>query len=416
MYDFKKYLFQTEGESCYLFWMDVERLKNSKKSYQWIRKLILRINRHYIADGGKFQLKSAFRDELATMQKIDEPQERWSTMQQIKYLMKCQEEVLVKLRTYWSKRYAIIIEEEVAKGVRMMFPRTCTAKTEDEQDRESDDSTSRAKDKQVGKSDGTSRPERKRQTSGSTHFPPLVASESDYETEMKRSHIKLQMSRVPPLISNKHRGSITQAVSNESIAQMSILSSKSTADFLISHSTFSLFSSTSSTFDYPLEDFDNVQLEPYLCASLRADFTAGNPFLKFLKFFKNDIQAFNYMLFWQSVENILTQDEMKRWFNGWTLRNFGEEAADKTSPYLSYFEPYFLAKDLQQLCHFFLQPKALHKVSLPTRMVNELMSLLPRGLGRGLLLTAQDHASKVSTAAVCAEGTIAIDNVGPLAI
>lgn len=379
MHDFKKFLFQTEGEALYLFWMDVEHLKCHQSQF-YIRKMIIRISQTYIADSSPFQLSSALRDELVSVQKSDEPQNRWNTKQQIKELVRCQSQVLQCLREYWCKRYALVKVKEL--------------------DGESvEPEKKEAVLKRPQSSHGTSEfalkspvevPESK-----SEHLPSVDSSESVSKNVTRRvSHIKISTSKIPYLFSGE-KSNIIESVSNDTLAQATILS-RGVPNSLLSSSAYSLFSSSSSLLrlDLSQKKNDNSHLEPFLCATLRADFTAGNPFLHYLKATQPSSEAVNYLLFWQSVENILTQDEMRRWYTQWCLRNLKKE--DKLSPYMSYFEPYFVAKNLQELCLFFLQPKSIHKVNLPQDVQEELGVLLPRGLGQGLLLAAQDHAIKVS--------------------
>lgn len=173
---------------------------------------------------------------------------------------------------------------------------------------------------------------------------------------------------------------------------------------LVSASTYSLFSqSTSSSpqlqqdlmVDY---DLTFAHLEPYIRASLRSDFTAGYPFLSFLRKIKADYRAANYLLFWQSIEIILTQDEMKRWYTTCSRGLPGKiplRDPSKPCPYLSHFEQCLVAKDLQELCQLFLDPKGIHWVELPENVEEELRTLLPRGLGQGLLLATQEYVVKV---------------------
>lgn len=226
---------------------------------------------------------------------------------------------------------------------------------------------------------------------------PLVSSgESTLvkDEAKKASHIKTSTSKTSCLL---EKSTLPQALSIDTLARSTILSRGEPKD-LVSSSMYNLFSGSGSSssllrLDLCQEvDDDDHHLRPYLYAAVRADFTAGNPFLKYLKGTRPNPKAANYLLFWQSVENILTQDEMRRWYTSWCS---SEHLGDKPTPYLSYFEPCFVAKNLQELCLFFLQPKSLHRISLPKDIEEGLQLLLCRGLGQGLLLAAQEHAGKV---------------------
>lgn len=233
------------------------------------------------------------------------------------------------------------------------------------------------------------------------HLLSVVSRDSTSRDGPRRaSHIKISPSEIPYLFSGE-KNVVTQAVSNDTLAKASILSC-SEPNTLLSSSTYNLFSKSSSSLlqaELSHEKSDSVLLEPFLRATIRADFTAGNPFLRYLKECRPaNPMAVSYLLFWQSVENILTQDEMRRWYNVW--RNVKEEKVKdeedgRPSPYLSYFEPYLVAKNLQELCMFFLQSRSVHRVELPQDMAEGLSLLLPKGLGQGLLLAAQEYAIKV---------------------
>ena len=474
MYDFKKCLFQTEGETLYLFWMDVEHLK-CHQSYLYVRKLIIRIGQTYVADSSPFPLVPGLRESLVSVQRTDEPQNRWDTKQQVKELVQCQAKALLSLREYWCQRYGIILQErgrvECREGEESrlalregeegrLTPRDDGKLTPRDDGRARDgiarlapgmrDTTrSKSVDLEVAvekrgdalsitssgirpssavprlvtpksKSGGTryplirsstmpSREEKSRPSSAqeSKHHLPAVGSkdsltegeeegEKEGEIGTKRAlHIKTSTtSKMPPLSGSMFTRDGTDIVSKLTSAE---------PNPLISSSMYSLFSASSSSSSLlrlnlreEREDNDAPYLDPFVCATLRADFTSGNPFLRYLKATGHHSQAVNCVLFWQSVENILTQDEMRRWYTGWCVRHLEGSQEDRPSPYLSFFEPYVVARNPQELCLFFLQPKSPHKVRLPKDVEQDLAQLLPRGLGQGLLLAAQEHAVQVS--------------------
>lgn len=386
MYEFKRFLFQTEGERLHLFWMDVEHLKCHQSQF-YVRKLIIRITRTYIAEGSPFMLSNSLREGLVAVQKSDEPQNRWHTNQQVKELVQCQTRALETLREYWCQRYALKHRDE-RFGSKELFL-----------SKKPHPSSSRAcsVDKLMRRS--------ARQSSYRPESLPLVESGESVaarEGTRRASHIKISTSKIPFLYSGE-KNVVTQAVSNDTLAKSTILA-RSEPNTLLSSSAYSLISRSSSSLlqkELTLEMSDDVQLESFLCAALRADFTAGNPFLRYLKEVKSNPACVSYLLFWQSVENILTQDEMRRWYTMWRLVNKEEVDDTPTSvPYLSYFEPYLVAKNPQELCLFFLQSRSLHKVDLPDDVTEGLALLVPKGLGQGLLLAAQEYAIKVSLKAL----------------
>ena len=472
MYNFKKFLFQTEGETMYLFWMDVEHLKCHQSQF-YIRKIIIRICHTYIMDGSPFQLSSSFRDELVSVQKANEPHNRWNMNQQIKELVRSQAQVLKCLREYWCVRYALrelggreeggdkekkeksetggggsgkrlspvrtsISDEKIPRktsplssldsdeivGKLSPVRSTCSdgnlkrtpsekpvRKTVSEEEMASKHSLVKRSKEKVAHQDAPMRSatseEKIFQRSAAArkslaeeqHLPAVTSTESaDKGKAKKASHIKISSSKIPYLFSgaNREKSIVAQSMSNDTLAK-STIHSKPDPNSLLSSSAYDLFSESSSSLlhlDLIEEKYDSLHLEPYICAALRADFTAGNPLQRFFKTTSRNPEAVNYMLFWQSIENILSQDEMRRWYTINCLRA-ADKADDTPTPYLSYFEPYLVAKNLQELCLFFLQPKALHKVKLPRDMEEKLSLLLPKGLGQGLLLAAQEYAIQV---------------------
>ena len=229
------------------------------------------------------------------------------------------------------------------------------------------------------------------------HLPSVTSRDSmPCDGAGRAPHIKISSSKIPYLFSGE-KDVVTHAVSNDALAKMTILSC-SKPKTLLSSSAYSLFSRSSSSIpqaEVGQDKSDSVLLVPFLCATMRADFIAGNPFLRYLKESKAHPVIANYLFFWQSVENILSQDEMQRWYNVW--RNVKKEGKEdgRPSPYLSYFEPHLVAKNLQELCTYFLQSRSIHRVELPQDMAEGLSLLLPKGLGQGLLLAAQEYVVKV---------------------
>ena len=409
MYDFKKSLFQTDGESAILFWLDVERLKLANQGNFWIRKLVNRIFMTYIADGSPFQLGTPSREELAKLHS-DQQQILWNLKQNIRELIVCQKEVLQRLRTYWCQRYVSKAEEVGGFVVLNENP-----------DEQSDDSHHIRIDV-IHEKSHVSR--LKQEFPHELHMPMIIVDRGDSSVAKRASHIKCHNDTSLPHLPEKVKKStlLANAISNESFSKIA-MSMHNVPSGLISGSTFDLFSASTTTStashqhkrehkgehkgEHKREHKEELKKqsnifnpEPFLCASLRVDFAAGNHFLRYLKKIQPNPQAINYMLFWQSIEIILTQDEMRRWFFLWsqchltrTTVNSSENTID--CPYLSYFEPYFIARDLKELCDLFLCPKSLHRVQLPKNMEEKLEQWIRRGLGQDLLLAAQKYAAEV---------------------
>ena len=370
MYDFKKFLFQTEGESSYLFWMDIERIKSSNLRHHFLRHLIIRINHTYIANGSPFQLKALFRDDLSFLQHSDQHNTQLNAQQQLKELVRCQKKVLENLRVYWCKRYYLKGEENKFEGdtdeKQEDEPITCEVKSTDM---------------------------KPANTITDEHFLPALVT--DKGINKRTSHIKVQVSR-KSLFPLEEKSVLDYSLSNDTLTKLITLPQIVSGN-LISSSTYNLFSTSFSGLQHKLKSkkVKDLDLEPYLYASLRADFTIGNNFLLYLKQVASNTQAVNYLLFWQSVENIFTQDEMEKWFTEWCHASL-DERKDKPSPYLNYFESCLIARDLKELCMYFLQPNSICRVKLPFDVMEQLNVLLPRGLGQRLLLSTQEYARKVS--------------------
>lgn len=137
------------------------------------------------------------------------------------------------------------------------------------------------------------------------------------------------------------------------------------------------------------------RLRSLLCATVRADFVAGNPLLRYLSACSSR-ESQDHLLFWWSVELVLTQDEMERYYQARV------PAAD--CPYLTSFETQPVAQTMSELLVLFVEEGARHPVSLPQPLLNGLGTCLRKGMGRSLLLYAQEHVIEVSGGRGCRVG------------
>lgn len=129
----------------------------------------------------------------------------------------------------------------------------------------------------------------------------------------------------------------------------------------------------------------------YLQASLRCNLLAGAPLNHFFKSSKcqqSEDTTTNLLLFWNSVENLLMKDEMRRLHN----RCHGVGTISKHS---CLFDGPPLANNLKSLLELHFQQTSLFPIQLPAPMKEQLQILLPKGLGQSILLSAQEYASKV---------------------
>ena len=134
-------------------------------------------------------------------------------------------------------------------------------------------------------------------------------------------------------------------------------------------------------------DEDSKLHHSLLCTSIRADFVAGNPFLRYLSTCSRLSQ--DHVLFWWSVELILMQDEMKRYYRS--------RVSTEDCPYLTSFETQPVAQTLTELQRLFIEEGARHPVSLPQPLLHSLGTCLRKGMGWSLLLYAQEHVIEVSS-------------------
>ena len=356
MHQFRRFLFHSEGESACLFWLDVERLKHTRDP--WIaEKLVLRIQELYLRDGSHFSLSDELKEKVLLLYCREGnllPSKRAGN------LAGAQSIVLHSLKSYWCKRYVLHLNTPSACS--KLSPTVSTI----------------AQSEEICRKHATT-----------LHLPRIITDEgnSGADAQVKQiSHIKLNSCTLPVISSGT---SLSGGASSKRFHQsFESGNKKGPPSLLITPSTQALFPQcTASTYQHSSQRLHH--LHSFLYASLRADFIAGNPLLRhFVSLQSEGRRALNHLLFWQSVENILTQDEMKRWYK----RN---KCAESTCPYLSYFEIYPVALNLQELLNLFIREMAHHKINLPEQVRKGLSILLPRGLGQSLLLSAQDYVAEV---------------------
>lgn len=132
----------------------------------------------------------------------------------------------------------------------------------------------------------------------------------------------------------------------------------------------------------------------YLQSSLRCNLSAGAPLSHFLKSSKchsSGNSATNLLLFWTSVENLLTRDELRKWHN----RHCTVRKAGSNSAYSFLLDDHPFAKNLESLLELHLLQASPYSIQLPASMKDQLQTLLPKGLGHSILLSAQEYVSQV---------------------
>ena len=354
MHQFRKFLFDTPGEAASLFWLDVERLRNTGED--WVKtRLLSRIQYSYITDGAPFQLLPEVRDILLQSTYGGQLFLRESI------LYKAQAVVLENLRSYWCMRYAIHWKE---------FQEQLRSTTVSQVFR--DEETA---------SGGTERPP----------IPNIIVNEGNSRndsTPEKAAHIRIGSAVSFP-------GEALRARADTAMVDSKLLedseSCKDSIQTLLSRSTEKLMPHSE---DKPVKHTSNppeakdLNMLPFMFAALRSDFVARNPFMKFLKSSHSKSNALNCLLFWQSVENILTQDEMNRWYAA-------NKQREGPCPYLTNFELCPIARNLDELTRVFIKDKAKHRIYFPVGVKLELSAHLKRGLGQNMLISAQGYTAQM---------------------
>ena len=359
MYEFRHFLFQTEGEAACLFWLDVERLKHTQ-DLLIAEKLISRIHQLYLRAGNHFSLS----DELKETVFLYSSENQLFPSKRVSNLLGAQNIVLHNLKSYWCKRYILHLNK-------------CSTRSRSEV---------RHTISNIAQSAGICR-----KHTDSLHLPQIVteSGNSGADTQAKQlSHGNLNECTLPGINSSGLLGTATKTARFVSSYESRKMKGPS---LLITPSTQALFQQSVTSTSQPLKNISRPpHLQPYLCGSLRSDFIASNPLLRHFASLRSEgLKALYHLLFWQSVESILTQEEMKRWYRK-------HKCTENTCPYLTYFELYPVAANLQELLRLFIRERAPHKVDLPREVRQQLCLLLPKGLGHSLLISAQDHAAEVS--------------------
>ena len=351
---FRRFLCQTEGESLWLFWKDTERLKLTKDK-QFVQRVFHHIQSTYLQDSAPFALPKCVR-EKAVLCARKELSLRGS-VGRVELLFSAQSLALEELLKYWTVRYNV--HQENSQSLTR-------------------DSSNISK---------TFSQEVNSEKAGSAHLtllPCIVYEEgriSDHHRPEKAPHIQLRDLSLPSLVSTGAVG--VKKMAGTGGDRVEQLITPSTHHLLPEKEDYSTHSSSL------LQDLPTL---PYMTASLRADTLSGHPFLLYLTQQARPVAP--HLLFWQSVEILLAQDEMKRWVKRNPSARWDQ---------MVFFEEHPVARDLRQLVELFLRTRSLYRVELPVRVHRrELCALVEKGLGHNILLAAQEHSTKV----VCTVTTI----------
>ena len=366
MAQFRALLSGTEGEANCRFWLDIQllrqRLINGQLRERDLPPIIDRVRRFHISDNTHFSLSRKVKTKLAKELCNLRPTRRKSVRcsahaRHIRALCEAQREVAVSLREYWYKLLHNKCNSPLC-GVELGKKTT---------DRES--------------------------------LPAIVADSNTTLTCVKSDKAVLKL----PHITNGGNYTDINLLPTEKLSRLASLE----LNPLFSPSTTALFAHSHLSLSTPsLEtvEGDLCHLNPFLTGSLRADFLAGHPLLSHLSHKSHkahfshisrrnsEIAAINRLLFWWSAELLLTRDEIKRFRN---RRSLG--ATMRGSPCYSSCinELVPTASDPKELVQLFIKEGSPHEIELPSQTRDELVRLLPRGLGQSLLVSAQESAAQV---------------------
>jgi len=122
-------------------------------------------------------------------------------------------------------------------------------------------------------------------------------------------------------------------------------------------------------------------------SGLKADKFSGNPFMRYLLSKPDKSTVVNYLLFWQSLDEILCEERV--------MRSSVLSAKNACYPYHCYhYQP--VVTDIEEFLFLFVKSDAFKGVFLPTNLQKKMIHFLPKGLGKSLLTSAQMFAFKVT--------------------
>lgn len=371
MDSFRQFLCHVGGESTWLFWKDVERL-NLSSDKKVTQKILHHIRMNYLQDGASFPLAQQIKEKVVLSVCVGNQQSLMNTSSpcQLSIFLSTQELAFEELKCYWCKRYCFHCDYKDELGTYY-----------------SDIDTRQEMIKTLSSEEGS-----ERMISSSVRLPRIIYDEGQHgadERPERVPHIRLSSCSLPTLKSTSQRKSLSSSVfSRESSKD----TQKNNFHALITPSTQSLFPKEANVITQSSSQIKDYQFLPFLSACLRTDFLAGYPFLRHVT--NQSAHVVNHLLFWQSVEILLTYDEMKRWR---CRKNHSSGRQMKSREgILMFFEVYPIAKSLDQLLSLFVKGRSPYRVGLPQAMSRkELCVLLGKGLGQNQLLVAQDHSAQV---------------------
>ena len=356
---FQQFLTGTEGEASCRFWLDtqllLQRLQTRQVQQTELAPFTDQIQRLYLSNGASFCLSGEIRDTLT--KKFCRLNLRRRHSRHIQALQEAQGQVVISLKDYWCRMF----EGMAGKRKRRVKYPFQSAEAQD-----------------------VAMVERRNASPG---LPTIVKEKRKMECcrQLEKASVKLPRIKrggretLPPLTTNTLTGL--------SSPEMKPLLTPSTVNLFplsllpLNHSQLS-----------PAEKSVLPRVNPFLTGSLRADFLAGHPLLRHLSLRQRSHEAANYLLFWWSAELLFTLDEVRR--QQWSP---GKKINKRGSPYFGCIDELFpIATTPKELVQLFIKRGSPHSIELPPQTREELVQLLPRGLGQSLLVSVQEYAAQVS--------------------
>ena len=359
---FRRFLHQAGGETTWLFWKDVERLKLSSDE-KVTQKILHHIRINYLLDGAPFSLSQQIK-EKAVLCVGNEP----SSVCRLSLFLKAQDLAFEELKCYWCRRYSFHCDKKDAYCSDIDITQDIIKTLSSEGDTE-------------------------RKIGSHIRLPRIIYDQGKIGAEERPErvpHIHLSSCSLPSLSSTSQWMKCDSSEFSEGSTKDPL---RSKFQALITPSTQSLFPKQANFIIQSTSQRKDYHYRPLLSAFLRTDFLAGYPFLRFVT--NQNTHLANHLLFWQSVEVLLTHDEMKRW--SFRKNCSSEIQLNCREGALLFFEVYPIARSLDQLLRLFVKVKSPYRVDLPQAVRRrELCVLLAKGLGQNLLMVAQDHSAQVT--------------------
>lgn len=355
----------TCGESYCLFWLDIERLKYIKHTGKK-KEIIERIKRLYLRNGAPFEFENLMRRSI-----YFSTCEAKTFNEEVAVFISSQALVVPVIKKYWFKKYIRqMILQRNANIARM-------TNGEDAGEDYDDDSSDEENEKELAHS-----------------LPRVIVdkgNQKDENIENKHEQLKELVESRPVYLSSKQQ--IPTSYSSHKLKSTPLFS-RSACDLFDTHNKKDPVLSTIG--------YEHQNALPFMKASMRCNFAAGNPITAFFVDEINEVEnesidnPVNMLLLWLSIETLLTKDEMRRWYN--TIKS---PQWDSECPYFHLFQDYPLATDLESLLEMYIDDNSEFYVHLPRETQTQLHLQIPKGLGKGLLLETQEYVCKVSMACTC---------------